>query len=84
MTCAKCGGGFGSGGSCQWCGVTARDPSAVMAALDRANGEREVIKRWQADHDDEMHAMEAFAQGAVLLFVVAVVAAVLLIRGVWL
>lgn len=60
------------------------EPRERMAALERAKAERESIRRWSSDHDDEMTRMEAFAQGAVVLFAVAVVAAILLIKGVWL
>ncbi len=57
------------------------EPRERMAELERAKAERESIRRWSADHDDEMGRMEAFAQGAVVLFAVAVIAAVLLIKG---
>jgi hypothetical protein len=52
-----------------------------MDPRDAAKADREAIKRWQADHADEETRMQAFAQGAVLVFLAGVVAAILLIKG---
>jgi hypothetical protein len=57
------------------------EPRERLARLDEAKADLDAIKRWQADHDDESTRMQAFAQGAVLVFLAGVVAAILLIKG---